>query len=177
VVVHRRPPSPRPRRPMVLAEDRLLPWLLQGRPTTDGMEAFHGVTLPFGGYKGAAVSMMMELFSGVLTGAAFGGRVSSLYNDFTTRQDVGHFIMAIRPDLFLPLPVFKARMDEYVRLVKAQPRAAGCEEILMPGEPEAKMELRRASEGVPLQMDVLRQLREDARIVGVPFPFEEEVRE
>jgi len=28
-----------------------------GRPTQDGMEAFHGVTLPFGGMKGAAITM------------------------------------------------------------------------------------------------------------------------
>ena len=45
------------------------------------MEAFHGVTLPFGAAKGAAIALLMDLLSGLFTGAAFGGRVRSLYND------------------------------------------------------------------------------------------------
>ena len=45
------------------------------------MEAFHGVTLPFGGAKGAAIALLMDLLSGLYTGAAFGGKVRSLYND------------------------------------------------------------------------------------------------
>eukprot|EP00913_Durusdinium_trenchii_P019691 g18511.t2 len=59
----------------------------QGRPTRDGMEAFHGVTLPFGGAKGAAIALLMDLLSGLFTGAAFGGRVRSLYNDVAGVQE------------------------------------------------------------------------------------------
>ena len=40
-------------------------------------EAFHGVTLPFGGAKGAAISLLMDLLSGLFTGAACWQRVSS----------------------------------------------------------------------------------------------------
>lgn len=52
----------------------------QGRPTTDGAAAFEGVVLPMGGVKGAGFSLLMEVLSGVFTGAAFGGEVR---NPFT----------------------------------------------------------------------------------------------
>jgi len=142
-----------------------------GNPTTDGMEAFHGVTLPFGGVKGATISLMMEIFAGVLTGAAFGGRVSSLYNDFTTKQNVGHLIIAIRPDLFMPIEEYKNRMDDLIRLIKAQPRAGGFEEILIAGEPEDIQERKRTIEGIPIQLDVLQALKQEAADLGVFFPF------
>jgi len=104
----------------------------QGRPTRDGMEAFHGVTLPFGGAKGAAISLLMDILSGLLTGAGFGGKVRSLYNDTDAPQDVGHFILCIRPDVFLPsTDVFKARMDELVSVLKSQPCAEGSEAKMM----------------------------------------------
>jgi len=141
-----------------------------GRSTTDGMEAFHGVVLPFGGVKGSAVTMLVEILSGVLTGAAFGGRVSSLYNDFAQCQNVGHFIMAIDPNLFMPLPDFKIRMDELILLAKAQPLAAGFTEILIAGEPEDRSRARRLQEGVPMQDSVVKSLRAEGHALGIPFP-------
>jgi L-2-hydroxycarboxylate dehydrogenase (NAD+) len=139
----------------------------EGRPTVDGMEAFNGVTLPFGGMKGAGISMMMELFSGVFTGAAFGGDVTSLYNDFTAKQNVGHFVLVMRADLFMPLSVFKDRMDEFVRRVKAQPMADGCTEIMMPGEVETREHAKRLLHGVPIQDSVLVELTKEAELLGI----------
>eukprot|EP00435_Cladocopium_sp_Y103_P050337 s34_g15.t1 len=126
--------------------------------------AFHGVTLPFGGAKGAALALVMDIFSGLFTGAAFGGRVRSLYNDAQAAQDVG-------PNLFLPsTPTFKDRMDELVSILKRQPCAEGFDEILMPGEPESREEERRKVEGVPLQEDVVASLVEEAQKMGLTFP-------
>eukprot|EP00931_Biecheleriopsis_adriatica_P121065 TRINITY_DN96145_c0_g1_i1.p1 TRINITY_DN96145_c0_g1~~TRINITY_DN96145_c0_g1_i1.p1 ORF type:complete len:397 (-),score=66.40 TRINITY_DN96145_c0_g1_i1:44-1192(-) len=143
----------------------------EGRPTRDGMEAFHGVTLPFGGAKGAAISLLMDILSGVLTGAGFGGKVRSLYNDTDGAQDVGHFILCIRPDVCLPsIDDFKGRMDELVRTLKSQPCAEGFDEVLVPGEPESRAEVKRLAEGVPLQADVVESLRAEAVQMGLDFP-------
>eukprot|EP00434_Breviolum_minutum_P007873 symbB.v1.2.006947.t1/scaffold416.1/size293898/6 len=139
----------------------------EGRPTLDGMEAFHGVTLPFGGAKGAALALVMDIFSGLFTAAAFGGRVRSLYNDADAAQNVGHFILCMRPDLFLPsTQTFKDRMDELVSILKRQPCAEGFEEILMPGEPETRCEQQRRVEGVPLQEDVVTSLKAEGEQMG-----------
>lgn len=121
--------------------------------------------------------MLMDVLSGALTGSGFAGSVRSLYKDFEAPQDVGHLIICLRPDLFLTsVDAFKARMDHLVRAVKSQPRAAGCEEILMPGEPESRSEAALSRTGVPLQKDVEAALREEAQALRVRFP-EPKIRE
>jgi L-2-hydroxycarboxylate dehydrogenase (NAD+) len=140
---------------------------LDGNPTTDAAKAFEGVCLPFGGVKGSVLGTLMDLMSGVLTGANFGGEVKSLYFDHSEPQNVGHMFIAIRPDLFMAMTDFEARMQEFTRRIKALPRAAGCDEILMPGEPEARTEARRAVEGIPVTDNVLADLAKIADQRGV----------
>ena len=139
----------------------------EGRPTTDAAAAFEGVCLPFGGVKGSVLGTMMDLMAGALTGANFGGEVKSLYFDHSEPQNVGHLFFAIRPDLFLAMSDFRARMDEYGRRIKALPRAAGVDEILMPGEPEARTEAQRRAHGIPVTENVLADLARVAEARGL----------
>src|SRR5579885_3668559 len=74
-----------------------------GKPTTDPAQALQGVILPVGGPKGSGIAMMMDIFGGLLTGAAFGGDVGDQFKDFDRPQNVGHFFLAMRPDLFIPI--------------------------------------------------------------------------
>lgn len=141
-----------------------------GRPTTDAAAAFEGVLLPFGGVKGSALAFMMDILSGVMTGSAFAGGVKSLYFDFSGPQDVGHLFVAMRADLFMPLDAFRARMDEMIERAKACPRAEGCDEILIPGEPEARTAARRAVTGIPVTADVIDTLVAEGEAVGVTMP-------
>jgi L-2-hydroxycarboxylate dehydrogenase (NAD+) len=55
-------------------------------------------------------------------------------------------------------------------LVKAQPLAEGFNEILMPGEPEHRIEVERSKNGVPLTPDVIEALKSEADVVGLSFP-------
>lgn len=50
-------------------------WALDkdGHITDDPARALEGVMLPMGGPKGSALSIMMDVFSGVLSGSAFAG--------------------------------------------------------------------------------------------------------
>lgn len=143
----------------------------QGRPTTDGMQVFGGGSvLPFGGPKGSALAIWMEIMGGVLTGAAFAGQMKSLYEDFSGPQRIGHVFMAIRPDLFMPMADFKQRMDAMIDRLKASEPAAGVDEVLMPGEPEARHETVRLRTGVPLTAEVLASLEAEAGQLGVALP-------
>lgn len=142
----------------------------EGRPTTDARKAFEGVCLPFGGHKGAALSMLMEVLGGVFTGAALAGEVVNPYLDFSGPQNVGHFFMAIKPDLFMPRAEYEARMDVLVERVKACPRAEGFDEILMPGEPESRAKEDRLKSGIPLTVDIVAALGEEAAKSGIPAP-------
>lgn len=143
---------------------------VDGNPTTDASRAFEGVCLPFGGVKGSVLATLMDLLSGVLTGANFGGDVKSLYFDHSEPQNVGHLFFAIRPDLFLSMSDFEARMDEFHARIKQLPRAAGVDEIMMPGEPEARREAERRRTGIPVTDNVVSDLTAEAERIGLVFP-------
>lgn len=143
----------------------------EGRPTTDPQALIDGGTmLPFGGVKGAGLSMLMDILGGVLSGAAFAGGVGNPHKTFDRPQDVGHLFICYRPDLFMPLDAFRARMDTLVETVKAQPRAAGFDEILIPGEREARTKERRARSGIPLAPEVLQALNDEGAPLGLTLP-------
>jgi LDH2 family malate/lactate/ureidoglycolate dehydrogenase len=141
-----------------------------GRPTTDPAAALKGVVLPIAGPKGAGLSMLMDILCGVLTGAAFAGEVGDQYKRFDRPQGVGHFMLAIRPDLFMPAGDFAARMRHLVAEVKDNPRAEGFDEILMPGEPESRTEADRQANGIPYRRDDLAPLLELAGEHGLDLP-------
>lgn len=130
-----------------------------GAPTTDAAAAFEGVCLPFGAHKGAALAMLMDLLCGVLTGANYGGEVKSLYFDHSAPQNVGHLVTVLRPDLFLSKEEFTERMDNFVSRIKSLPRAQGFDEILMPGEPEERIAGMRRRDGIPIALEVAKDLR------------------
>lgn len=142
----------------------------EGRPTTDARKAFEGVCLPFGGPKGAGLSMLMDVLCGVLTGANFGGDVRSLYFDFAAPQNVGHFFLAIRPDLFMPRAEYDTRIDTFTDRVKAQPRAVGFDEILVPGEPEERKKQAFLAAGIPLTDDIVAAVLEASAGIDAAFP-------
>jgi len=141
----------------------------RGRPTTDGTEAFEGVVLPMGGVKGSGLSLLMDVLSGVLTGAAFGGEVKNPFTGLDGPQGTGHFFMALKADLFTTLEHFESRMQELADRVKRQPKAEGVDEILMPGEPEEQMERQRKVSGIPLSQDVFESLVLEGNRAGIPF--------
>jgi LDH2 family malate/lactate/ureidoglycolate dehydrogenase len=142
----------------------------EGNPTTDAAKAFEGVCLPFGGVKGSVLGALMDLLSGVLTGANFGGEVKSLYFDHSGPQNVGHLFFAIKPDLFMSLDDFEGRMDQFAERAKALPKAAGVNEILIPGEPEQRTEDQRRASGIPITDNVIADLTAEGEAAGAVFP-------
>jgi LDH2 family malate/lactate/ureidoglycolate dehydrogenase len=143
----------------------------EGRPTRDGAAAFDGVMLPFGEHKGAALSWMMDVMAGVATGAAWGGTVANPFKGMERHADVGHVMIALRADLFIPMQAFMERMSELDRRVKAQPRAQGFDEILAPGEPEARKRAQNAHAGIALPPNVLADLKAEADRALLAWPF------
>ena len=137
-----------------------------GAPTRDAAKAFEGVCLPFGGHKGAALAMLMDLLCGVFTGANFGGAVKSLYFDHSGPQNVGHLLLVVRRDLFMSKEEFDHRMDTFVERAKACPRASQFDDIQMPGEPEDRRETVLRHEGIPLSPEVLSDLDAEADRLG-----------
>ncbi|THX07502.1 Malate/L-lactate dehydrogenase [Aureobasidium pullulans] len=144
-------------------------WALDkdGNRTDDPAAALEGVMLPMGGPKGSALSIMMDVFSGVLSGSAFAGHVTNPY-DPSKPADVGHFLIALKPDLFLSSEEFKERMEYlYNRVINCE-KMAGVDRIYFPGEIEQLTEAERRNSGIPYVEAEIEALNAEARRVGAP---------
>ncbi|KAI0132416.1 Malate/L-lactate dehydrogenase [Xylariales sp. AK1849] len=143
-----------------------LDWALdaEGHPTDDPAAALEGVMLPMGGPKGSALSIMMDVFSGVLSGSAFAGHVTNPY-DPSKPADVGHFLVAIKPDLFMSLDDFRDRMQHLYQRVVDSDKAAGVGRIYFPGEIEQLTQAERFKTGIPYVQAEIEALNEEAKRV------------
>jgi LDH2 family malate/lactate/ureidoglycolate dehydrogenase len=139
----------------------------RGNPTTDAQEALQGSVLPFGGPKGYALSLMIDIMAGALTGAGFGPAVNSLYDNFDEPQNVGAFFQLIDIGRFANPPTFKAKVDRMIEEIKSSRKAAGTEEIFLPGEIEYREAQRRRASGIPVGAETVAELREVGRSCGV----------
>lgn len=132
-----------------------------------------GALLPLGGpaelsgYKGYGLSLLVDLLSGVLSGAAFGQNVG--HPSKTNNADVGHFFAAIKIENFRPVDYFKDDMDDYIRSLKATPKLPGQERIYIHGEKEFENAEKFLQEGVPLLTEVVDLLKTAGEEAGVPF--------
>ncbi|MDA7470870.1 Ldh family oxidoreductase [Candidatus Pelagibacter ubique] len=71
----------------------------KGKETIDpGEIADGGVILPFGGYKGSSIAMMVELLAGALIGENFSFETAAKDNNDGGPPSGGEFIIAISPD-------------------------------------------------------------------------------
>jgi LDH2 family malate/lactate/ureidoglycolate dehydrogenase len=145
-------------------------WALdaQGRFTDDPGAALEGVMLPMGGPKGSALAVMMDVFSGVLSGSAFAGHVTGPY-DFSKPADVGHFLVAIKPDLFVSAADFRARLEYLYQRVVGSEKMAGVDRVFFPGEIEQLNQKEREKNGIPFVEAEIEALNEEARLVGAPL--------
>ena len=143
-----------------------------GHPTTDAQAGLEGFVLPMGGAKGSALAFMVEILAGVLTGALLSPRLPRMYEDLDQPQQLGHFFLALRPDLFIPEEEFRQRMDALLAGVRSVPPAPGFEHVLAPGDLELSKEAEYRRLDVPILPGVLAEFRELAARYGVPLPGE-----
>ena len=129
--------------------------------------------LPFGGYKGYGITLLVEILSGVLTGARFAPNVGGLYGGDRTPQNVGAFMAALRTDAFgVSSAEFAARMKSLASGIRSCERADGVERIFLPGEIEHEKRRSRLTLGIELPQHVADDLKTVAESLGVdPSPF------
>ena len=103
-----------------------------GKPTIVAKEAIEGVQLPIAGFKGSGLAWMVDILSGVLTGASHGGKVKDPFDDFSGPQNVGHFFIVFKSNMFTS--DYKKRIKENINRIKKLPKINGINKILYPGE-------------------------------------------
>jgi LDH2 family malate/lactate/ureidoglycolate dehydrogenase len=149
-------------------------WALDpdGNPTTDAAAALAGTVLAMAGHKGAALAMMVELFSGVLAGAAVGNQIGSMYKHMDRRQDVGHFFCLFDVAAFMDPSELTRRVDEMIDRIKACRRRPGVEEILVPGESTHRKTLDNRANGIPIGDATLAELKTLCEEYDLPFDMD-----
>jgi len=147
-----------------------------GRSTIDPAAALLGNILPMAGHKGYAISVMMDVLSGVLSGSGFLGGVAGPYQA-ETRSGCGHLFIAVKIDAFRPLSAFETDMEKMVDALRSVPLAEGHDAIFYPGEREAIADAENRRTGLTLAADTLADLIKLAgkRGLSQELPFQQDV--
>ena len=143
-----------------------------GAPTTNPDDILNGgAMLPFGGPKGYAISLMIDLMCSCLGGALNCRETPGFWDDFEHPQNIGYFICVIDPSKFMAFDTFTQRVDGMLDDFKACPTAPGVEEVMVPGEIEANKFKKNLAEGIELSEAVVRDLIETGARYGVTPEF------
>lgn len=147
-------------------------WLIdcEGRPTNDPNALYGnppGAILPMGGaqaYKGFGLGLMIE----ILTGALSGGNVAKTVPYPKKGNCV--FILLIDPAKFGGAEHFQSEVEQLVEYVKSCPRIEGCEEIVLPGDPERRLAAQRRKSGIFLDDENWNALLKLGEKLGIQAP-------
>ena len=151
-----------------------------GEATTDSNAVKNGgALLPLGSdrehgsHKGYGLGAIVDIFSGVLSGANYGPWVPPFATAGFMNADqqkvgegTGHFFGAMRIDGFQPADDFKNQMDNWIRTFRKAKAVEG-KQVLVPGDPEREMEAQRLLAGIPLLDPVVESLQTLSKRFGV----------
>ncbi len=140
-----------------------------GRPTIDAEEGYRakrllplGGSFDLGGHKGQGLAMVVDIVSGLLSGAGVLDQVS-------VDRGVGHFFAALSIEGLRDVDEFKTEMDHFVRAVVATPPAPDAEPVIYAGVKEARCRADRLAQGIPLHPDVIAGLEGLCKELGVDW--------
>jgi L-2-hydroxycarboxylate dehydrogenase (NAD+) len=129
-----------------------------------------GGLLPLGGdrergsHKGYGLGAIVDIFSGVLSGANYGPWVPPFatagFHDVSAEQvgiGTGHFVGAMCIDAFRPADEFKQHMDTWIKRFRSAEAIEG-QTVQIPGDQERNFKAERLKNGIPLNEKVIENL-------------------
>jgi len=136
----------------------------EGNPSTNPADLYDGgAILPLGGdlvgYKGFGLGLVVEVMAGILSGAGCACEADKKGN--------GVFFEAINIEDFMPVDEFKNRIDSLIQRIKSSKLRPGFREILLPGEPELRTEMKRRKEGIYLPEKTWEEIMEIINKKGI----------
>lgn len=139
-----------------------------GRPTNEPEEIIRSKhILPMGQHKGAGLSLMIDIMTGILAGAKFGAALSEEGKEQPWATAYSQVYMAIDIAAFTSLDKFQEQVDAFVEYVKTAECIESINEVTVPGERAAKERDRRLNEGIPIDRITYDQLQKLAETLGI----------
>ncbi len=120
-----------------------------------------------GGHKGYGLSLMVDIFSGILSGGAFG---LNIYGKKGEPPNVCHFFGAMNIEAFIDKGTFKEMVDEYIYMLKNAAKRDGADRIYIHGEKEFEKADKQKQE-VNIYYKVVDDMRKIGEETGVDIPF------
>ena len=117
-----------------------------GRPTRDPALARLGAVLSLGGHKGFALGLAMTAL-GVAAGSG------------DDPDDSGYLIVAIQPDLLVPIEDYRRELTAMIQRIKTTPRRPGVAEIRIPSERAFRERAQRLRDGIVIDRAVYDALQ------------------
>ncbi|MCU6599982.1 ureidoglycolate dehydrogenase [Peribacillus frigoritolerans] len=108
----------------------------------------------FGGPKGYGLSVIVDVFSGLLAGAAFGPHIGKMYDDLDKKRKLGHYFCVINPSFFTVTDIFLEQMDQMIEELKQVEPAPGFDRVYVPGEIEQINEEKNLKHGITIASSV-----------------------
>ena len=125
----------------------------QGNPTRDPAKAFDGALLPFGGPKGYALALMVEIMSAALTGASLAIEASSLFTPDGPAPRLGQSFLIMDPAATAGAN-FVDRVEQLLTFITDQPGTR------LPGDRRIGLSQQaHQSNSIELPDDLLAELR------------------
>ena len=118
-----------------------------------------------GSHKGYALGSIVDIFSGVLSGASFGPWAPPFpaYIPLPINMPgdgLGHFFGTMRIDAFQEAQEFKNKMDVWIERFRNTKPIYPNQKVLIPGDPERLIEIERIRKGIPIEDEVIATLTE-----------------
>jgi len=137
-----------------------------GSPTTDPKAALDGFLQPMGGYKGYGLALMVDLFAGVLSDAAYLTHVKSWMDEPQEPGNLGHFFMLLDTRRLGSTDWLAQRMADFAAIVHETPPADPRVLVKLPGEIELANLARHRRDGIEIDPALRATLEGYAQRMG-----------
>lgn len=137
-------------------------------PIRDPVLAASGTLLPAAGPKGFGLAILVELLSGVLTGAGVASEVASMYASLDRPGNNGHLFLAINIARWMPLAQFVQRVEALAAGLTASTESG---DVRMPGDERWDEYARSEREGILIEDHTLVRIEELALQLDVALDW------
>jgi LDH2 family malate/lactate/ureidoglycolate dehydrogenase len=152
-------------------------WVLdsEGRPSNDPLVAKEkgGFLTSLGGspenssYKGYGLAVMVNILASCLSGSTL--ITDPMHTKKPVGMDIGHFFMAIDPDIFRESGDFQTDVQTFMTALRGTTPVDPAQPVMVAGDPQWKNAAKRMETGIPVGPGLLNQVRQIAQAAAAPW--------
>ena len=138
-----------------------------GVPTTDPKVALDGFLLPIGGHKGYGIALLVDLFAGLLSNAAYLTHIKSWQDAPDEPQNVGHFFILIDTKVLGSQEWLAQRMNDFASILTDSPPIDPSKPVIVPGSIELDRMVQQRQSGIEISLETIKQLQKYTNGAGL----------